>query len=88
MSGVLVEAVRVVEAAGLRWTLAESDVPGAHGRGYAAAFVKGFDARTSAVIARRDDLDGHAAEPPYRLPKLAGAWRCGWAFAKAQEKPR
>jgi hypothetical protein len=54
----------------------------------AAQFRRGHDARTSAVLSRRTDLDTHAAEPPYRTRTACEAWRAGWHAAKSAEVPR
>ena len=57
-------------------------------RSQAAQFRKGHDARTSAVLSRRTDLDTHAAQPPYRTRMAREAWRAGWDAAKSAETPR
>lgn len=77
--------MRSTHGAGHTWTLRAVDVPGCLTAAGRAAFVKGFDARASAVISRRTDVDGHASEPPYRQRVMAQAWRAGWFFAKTQE---
>lgn len=79
---------RTFSAAGQTWRRGAADIPPFYTSAQAAAWVKGFDARTSAVVSRRGDLDTHAALPPYRRRGMRLAWEEGWFAAKSQEVTR